>query len=216
MSKRDLPVIKTWMLPDTEHTLSGHVPANALRYCVTLQRVYDFALRICPPRRSKWGDYRYQKSKYGVHHSISVNGDLNAYAFLITYLHEVAHLRTTQRHGFNVLPHGTHWKNYFRQLLVPVLTETVFPTDVLEALRRYTQNPRASSGACPQLTKALQRYDFHSGQVPLNSVPIGQQFTFRSRLYVKIKVRRTRALCEDAINRKQYLILETTLVDLPY
>ncbi|MGB3848436.1 MAG: hypothetical protein WA958_00600 [Tunicatimonas sp.] len=215
MSKADSPVTKTWMPPDPDHRLRRHVPAKALRYCITLQCIYGFSLRISPPRRSKWGDYRCRKSKHGVHHSISVNANLNIYAFLITYLHEVAHLRATQQHGFNLPPHGAHWKSCFRQLLVPVLTGTVFPTEILEALRQYAKNPRASTGAHPQLTLALQHYDRPTAQVALNSVPVGKQFTFRSRPYVKIKVRRTRALCEDTLNRKQYLILETALVDLP-
>ncbi len=43
------------------------------------------------------GDYR--NSHAGKGHRISVNGNLNKYSFLITLLHELAHLFTYERFG---------------------------------------------------------------------------------------------------------------------
>ena len=202
------------MAPDSEDVLRQHVPAPAVAYCVTLQRVYGFSLRVSKPRKSKWGDYRYRRSEGHVQHAISVNDDLNPYAFLITYLHEVAHLRAFQQHGFIIPPHGAAWKRCFRQLLIPVLSEAVFPAKVLMALRRFAENPGASTGANASLTLALQPYNPPSDQVPLRLLSAGTRFAFRERTFVKHKVRRTRALCEEVRSRKQYLILETTLVNL--
>lgn len=202
------------MSSDSENTFRLHVPTEAVAYCATLQEIYGFSLRISRPRRSKWGDYRYQKIGSDVHHTISVNEDLDPYAFLITYLHEVAHLRAFQQHGFKILPHGAAWKQCFRQLLVPVLSAAVFPTEVLTALHHYAHNPRASTGADALLTQALQQYRSPSDQVPLHCLIAGTRFRFRERIYVKQKVRRTRSLCEEVRTHRQYLILETTLVKL--
>lgn len=203
------------MPSDSDHIFRQHVPAQAVAYCASLHKIYGFSMRISRPRRSKWGDYRYQRSGGSVRHAISVNENLNPYAFLITYLHEVAHLRAFQQHGFRIPPHGAAWKQCFRQLLVPVLSDAVFPTEVLGALRPYARNPRASTGADAPLTRTLQQYSPPSDQVPLHCLSTGTQFEFRERTYVKQKVRRTRALCEEVGSRKQYLILETTLVALP-
>ena len=201
------------MRSESQQLFRAHVPTAAVAYCATLHQAYAFDFVVSRPRRSKWGDYRYRRSSRGVRHTISVNGNLNPYAFLITYLHEVAHLRAFQQHGFRIAPHGPAWKRCFRQLLVPVLSETVFPDDVLVTLRCYARNPRASTGGDGPLTKALQGYDPPSDQVPLSSLPTGAQFQFRGRTYEKQRVRRTRALCEEVTSRRQYLILETTLVE---
>ncbi len=192
----------------------SYVPGEAVNYCATLQKAYSFSIGVSKPRKSKWGDYRYRRSGSDVAHAISVNENLNPYAFLITYLHEVAHLRAFQQHGFKISPHGEAWKCCFRQLLVPVLSEKIFPTDVLVALRRFANDPRASSGANASLTRILQAYDPPTDQIPLQYLSAGAQFMFRDRTYVKQKVRRTRSLCKEIRSRKQYLILETTLVSL--
>lgn len=203
------------MPTDYEAILHRHVPTPAVAYCATLRQIYGFRLRISKPRRSKWGDYRYRRTAGTVQHAISVNANLNPYAFLITYLHEVAHLRAFQQHGHTIAPHGTAWKQCFRQLLIPVLSEVVFPPTLLGELRRFAQSPRASTGADPPLSLALQQYDPPTRQVALRSLSAGARFTFRERSYVKQQVRRTRALCEEVNSGKQYLILETTLVSLP-
>lgn len=202
------------MLPESKLLFQLRVPATAVTYCATLHQAYGFDFQVSRPRRSKWGDYRYRKSGRSVRHTITVNGNLNPYAFLITYLHEVAHLRAFQQHGFRISPHGTAWKQCFRQLLIPVLSEAVFPNDVLMALRNFANTPRASTGADASLTTALQRHNPPGDQVPLTSLPTGTKFQFRERTYLKRKVRRTRALCEEVKSQRQYLILETTLVEL--
>ena len=202
------------MLTDSESIFERHVPRAAVAYCTTLQKIYGFTMRVSRPRRSKWGDYHYQRINGRVQHAISVNANLNAYAFLITYLHEVAHLRAFQQQGHTIPPHGAAWKQCFAQLLVPVLSESVFPRDVLIALRSHARNPRASTGADASLTVALQQHNPPSSQVPLRCLCEGKRFTFRQRTFVKQATRRTRALCQEVSNRKKYLILETTLVDL--
>ena len=196
--------------------LSPHVPPAAVAYCKQLQIDYGFCFRVSKPRRSKWGDYRYQRSGQQVRHTITVNQNLNPYAFLITYLHEVAHRVAFEQYGFRIKPHGKAWKRCFEQLLTPVLTEVVFPADVLRPLRHYAQRPRASTGADPILTLALRCHDAvsdHSSEVPLSSLAPTTSFRFRQRVYVKKQVRRTRSLCQEIATKKNYLILETTLVE---
>ena len=193
--------------------LAQHVPAAALAYCVQLREEHPFCFRLSRSRRSKWGDYRYHLAHGRARHTITVNDDLNPHAFLITYLHEVAHRITFERHGFRIPPHGRQWQRCFRQLLLPVLNASVFPADVQRALADHARAPRASAGADPVLTQTLRHYDPPSEAVCLSSVPVGAYFRFRSRRYVKQRVRRTRSLCQEVTTKKNYLILETTLVE---
>ena len=204
------------MNPSAEALLLRHVPAAAVAYCVQLKADFGFQLRTTRPRSSKWGDYRYHRSSDRALHTITVNQDLNRYAFLITYLHEVAHRVAFEQHGFRIRPHGSAWKRCFQELLAPVLTEAVFPSDVLGPLCHYIRNPRASTGADPALTVALQHHDEvtgHPPKAPLSELASGTVFRFRQRIFIKKHVRRTRSLCQEIATNSNYLILETTLVE---
>ncbi|MGB3585756.1 MAG: SprT-like domain-containing protein, partial [Tunicatimonas sp.] len=142
----------------------------------------------------------------------SVNRTLPAEAFLLTYLHEVAHLMAFQRHGFRIRPHGAEWKSCFRQLLQPVLTEPMVPEEVRIPLQRYAQNPKATVHADATLLRALLREQSTNGQIPLSSVAEQQPFVFQGRKFLKERVRRTRALCREVTSGKKYTIALTAYV----
>ncbi|HAD34265.1 MAG TPA: hypothetical protein DCF44_07170 [Chitinophagaceae bacterium] len=44
---------------------------------------------------------------------MSVNGNLNSYHFLITLLHEIAHMLVWEQFRNRVKPHGLEWKHVF-------------------------------------------------------------------------------------------------------
>src|SRR5690606_28773275 len=104
---------------------------------------YDFKLKIKRERSTRLGDYTSPRG--GLNHVITINHNLNKYAFLITLVHEVAHLVTYNEYKNSVNPHGTEWKNHFRELMQPFLNTDIFPLEVFSALRRYMSNPAASS-----------------------------------------------------------------------
>ncbi|MEK6481603.1 SprT-like domain-containing protein [Catalinimonas sp. 4WD22] len=193
--------------------MSRHVPEAAQAYSIDLWLQHPFSLHITPKRVSKLGDYRYHKKKNT--HIISLNATLNPYAFLITYLHEIAHLIAFQQHGFRIAPHGKEWKKCFQQLMEPMLHEKVFPQDVLRPLRKYMLNPKAASGSDHKLSLALQNYDDHQdGSMPLSKIQPEQTFQFRNMIFIKESVRRTRALCRDLASGKRYLVSEIARVQL--
>ena len=194
--------------------LTPYVPLAALSHCVEQWNTYPFELRIVRERSGKLGDYRYRKTSKGlVTHVITVNHNLSPHAFLITYLHEVAHLITFREHGLRIRPHGREWQRSFRALLLPILNEEIFPTDLLAAVRHYARRPRATAHADPQLAIALQQHGaVTDGRVLLSQVPASQRFLFRNKVYTKEKVRRTRSLCREVNSGKAYLIIETALV----
>jgi hypothetical protein len=189
-----------------------YVPENALYYCIKTWETHPFSFKVTRKRTSKVGDYRFNKSTGN--HEISVNGNLNPYAFLITYLHEAAHLYHYKKYGNNQPPHGRIWKKVFQELMKPVLQENVFPPDILQQLILHMKNPKASSQSDPVLVKLLRKYDRDHDQsdIYLEDLIEGESFNLNGRSYIKLKKRRTRSLCEDRKSGRKYLISELTRV----
>jgi len=91
--------------------LHAHVPDTALHYCCQLWNETPFQLKITRTRQTKVGDFTSKKSI--AQPRITLNHELNPFLFLITYIHEVAHLRVHLHHGNRVDPHGEEWKRRF-------------------------------------------------------------------------------------------------------
>ena len=72
--------------------LQHFLPPNTYDAVSAYLHQYHVHLTVAKERKSILGDYRHRT--HGKNHRISVNGNLNKYAFLITLLHELAHLLT--------------------------------------------------------------------------------------------------------------------------
>jgi SprT protein len=191
--------------------LQTHIPGPALQYCFRLWSETPFQLKITRTRQTKVGDFTSKKSIS--HPRITLNHELNPFLFLITYIHEVAHLRVHLQYGNRVDPHGEEWKAGFRVLMEPMLTQEIFAADILAELQRHMVNPKASSFADTSLTKVLRRYDKDAGQyATLSDIPEGSVFRFQGRFFKKGKIRRTRVLCHEVKTRRHYLVPADVLV----
>lgn len=185
--------------------LQGHVPATALPYCFQLWQETPFQLKITRTRQTKVGDFTSKRSV--AHPRITLNHELNPFLFLITYIHEVAHLRVHLHYGNRVDPHGEEWKKSFQLLMQPVLSPNIFAEDVFIELSRHMANPKASSFGDTALTKILRRYDKDAGQyATLSDIPEGSIFRFQGRFFKKGKIRRTRVLCHEVKTKRHYLV----------
>jgi len=185
------------------HILQSHVPGQALGYCLELWKASPFELKITRARQTKVGDFTSRNTK--AHPRITLNIDLNPYLFLMTYVHEVAHLRVYLSHGSRVDPHGTQWRTTFTDLMVPLLWEEVFPDEILHELRRHMINPKASSYADAVLTEVFRKFDKNPA-VTLSQVPEGSIFKLQGRWFRKGKLRRTRVLCRELQSKRDYLV----------
>ena len=56
-----------------------------------------------------------------------MNGTLNNYSFLITLIHELAHLLTFTQYKNRVEPHGREWKRIYGTMMKDFLTPDIFP-----------------------------------------------------------------------------------------
>lgn len=183
-----------------------YLPQEAVTYCFQVWKEKPFNFLITKGRLSKLGDFRYRRDRKL--QTISINHNLNPYQFLITYLHEVAHYRTFESFGLKIKPHGPEWKNAFRDLMQPMMTEKIFPKDILFALIRHFKNPKASTGADLFLSKTLKGYDKSICEETTLLVDLskGEIFELQGRKFQKEHIRRTRILCAEINTGRKYLI----------
>jgi len=147
-------------MPVERHPMEGlksYLPAGSFDYVMPLLHQYKVQLTITLERQTKLGDYRRHGHKGS--HRISVNGNLNPYAFLVTLLHELAHLLVNEKYGWKVQPHGKEWKLAYGRILHEFLQHQVFPADIAAELYAILHNPGASSCAEDGLQRVLFRYD---------------------------------------------------------
>ena len=139
---------------------------------------YKVHLTITRSRSSVLGDYR--NAHAGKAHRISVNGNLNPYAFLVTLLHELAHLITFIRFGHRVEAHGKEWKQQFSELLKHFVGASFFPSDIKLQLEQSLTNPAASSCADVNLMRVLRKYDpVKEGHCLVEELKIGAKFAIK-------------------------------------
>lgn len=187
------------------------VPEPSAAYCLKLYEHFGFEFKIKKSRQTKLGDYRFTPDKK---HVITINNDLNPYAFLLTYLHEVAHLVTFNEYKNRVSPHGQEWKDAFKKISQPVLNEEIFPRLVLQAIQNYFKDPKASSCSDPILYNVLRKFDHPSDEVSLKSLKIGDKFDFNGRHFQKLEIKRTRSVCKEIKTGRKYLISQIASVKI--
>lgn len=192
--------------------LEPFVPKNSVAYLGNLVKDNPFHLKISAPRKTKKGDFR-PTLRGGLHH-ISVNGDLNSYEFLVTLIHEYAHLITWNQFQRKVKPHGEEWRQNFEKFMLPLLNESIFPSSLLATLKKHMKRPSASSCVDLELQRAMSKYDLKAHQVKVEDLEIGSLFIYgKNRQFKLIKKRRTRYLCESIQDQKSYSFSALTPVD---
>ena len=181
-----------------------HVPRASRDYCVSLWNTYNFRLKLRNKRISKVGDF---SASPGTIPLITINRDLHPYLFLITYIHEVAHLVAHEKFGNRIESHGKEWKSLFNQLMQPVLLEEIFPSPLLVVLKKHLTNPKASTFSDMALSKILRHYDSKQKNVVLLSqLPEGTVFGYNGKWFKRGKMRRTRIVCNELGSRHKYLV----------
>lgn len=183
---------------DKKDVLAQYMPATAAPIISKWIDYFQCEFKISKNRSTKLGDYRHPFKGKG--HKISVNNDLNQYAFLVTTVHEFAHLLTWNDHKNKAKPHGTEWKSNFKRMMQPFFEIHVFPTEIQQTIVNYLNNPAASSCTDLTLARALKKYDDNGATNRIEEIPINSVFTLKDGRKFKKgeKVRkRYRCLCLD-------------------
>jgi hypothetical protein len=189
--------------------LRPYLPAAALDHVERAIAGLAVDLRVVRPRRTKLGDHRPPPAPLRPHR-ITVNADLNPYAFLTTLLHEVAHAATWERHRprRRLRPHGPEWKQEFSAVLAPVVAAGVFPDELAAAVTRSLWNPAAATCSDRELLLALARYDRpQEGRVRVEDLPDGAWFRIDGRhLFRAGRIVRTRRRCFEVGTGREYRV----------
>ena len=213
------------VVPKAAHAIPGekiravlgpHLPGAALEHVVELLLGNPVSLTVVKHRISKSGDFR--PPQRGNPGRITVNGNLNSYAFLITLIHELAHhhvhldhdrslKKFTLRRKTRPMPHGKEWKDKFRLLMQPFLNREVFPEDILPVIVHYMENPKASSSVDHKLSKVLKQHDPPDLTIRLEDLPFDAVFTLHGKRFFQKKERvRTRYRCVCMKTSRTYLV----------
>ncbi len=200
MTKNEVPL----------NCLDQYLPAGTTHIVTSYLKQHHIHLTIARQRQSILGDFRHRTIYKN--HRISVNGNLNPYAFLITLLHEIAHLLTFENYGNRVQAHGDEWKKMYGTLLHQFITHkdennSVFPSDIESELISLLKNPAASSCAEDGLIRVLRKYDKKTDKLYLiEELPENSVFQITDgRKFKKGNKMRKRYKCEELSTGKFYL-----------
>ncbi len=200
MNKQDKGTLQRYLPEASIDDILGRLQKHKVKFVITNERL------------TKNGDYRCP-SPNNPQHRITVNGNLNPYAFLLVTLHELAHLETWMQYKNRVNPHGREWKNHFASLLVTYIEKNIFPSDLKNAVIKHLAKLPARTLTDALLAKALKHYDteeqkalnqhlLHVEDIPLNAC-------FRTQngvVFQKIEKLRTRCKCKNLHNQRLYLV----------
>lgn len=194
-----------------DEILKKYLPEKSLKQVMKWIVQKKVHLKITRARGSKLGDYR-PPIKYP-NHRISINHNLNKYSFLITLVHEIAHLNVWENHKNMVAPHGTEWKTEYRKLMKVILKNDIFPNELHQAISQSIINSKASSTSETALLRILNKYNDDSFGTHLENLSENAVFKIENgTVFKKGKKRRTRYLCLNLFNNKQYVFHPLTSV----
>ncbi len=181
--------------------ISSFLPKQSYKKINNWLLSFDCKVIITNPRQTKLGDYR--SPCMGKNHKISINNNLNKYAFLITLTHEIAHMMIWEKYKNNVKPHGNEWKEMFKKLMIGFIPD--FPPDIQLCLANYLKNPKASTSSDYNLVKILRKYD-KNPTLSISEIPDGTIFkASNGKKYLKEKRLKKRYQCKSLSNNKRYL-----------
>lgn len=193
--------------------IKDYLPDNtvdSITEIIYSNRIY---LRIARNRSTIAGNYRHP-SPGNPNHRITVNNNLNKYAFLITFLHEVAHLIVWEKYARSKKPHGKEWKDEFKTLILPYIQKSVFPPEIENALLQHLKNIRASSSSDINLLRELRKYDDDDGLYSLEDLPEGAVFCLpNGKQFLKGKKRYSYYSCKCLSNKRNYSVNSLTRVN---
>ena len=184
--------------------LIPYIPAGSYESVLHYIHLYKVQLTIAKQRQTILGDYRHAFRGKG--HRISINGNLNKYSFLITLLHELAHLFTYEKFGNKVSSHGSEWKGEFGLILEEFITKKIFPPDLESVLMRSLRSPAASSCGDENLLRQLKQYDSkQSGSFFVEQLAVDALFMIKEgRIFLRGKKIRKRYKCKEVATGKFY------------
>lgn len=194
--------------------LKKYFPDKAVPIVARYYQDMRFKLLFVAPRKTKLGDFRSPQNPGGIC-TITLNADMQPYNMTITFVHELAHYTTFVKYGQKVKPHGNEWKEQYRELMQPFLSNDVFPDVLLDAIHQHLQHIGASTYSDKELLRAiraLERQPEH--YITLENLPENSLFRLHNgRTFIKGPRLRTRYKCQCTTTKRWYLIQGLCMVE---
>ncbi|NOQ91994.1 MAG: ImmA/IrrE family metallo-endopeptidase [Flavobacteriaceae bacterium] len=197
-------------MDNKKEILLKYLPDKSVELVIELLENYPCHLKIVNNRKTKHGDFK--KFPNG-NYQITINNDLNPYRFLLTLIHEIAHL-VTHKNNKRVKPHGIEWKQNFQHLMLPFVNPDIYPKEILSYLAHYLINPKASTDTDVKLSLALKQFDEKTDKNYIFEIPLASKFAHNNRVFIRGKKRRTRYECTEVYSDKKYLFHANAEVSL--
>ena len=195
-----------------QKALEESIPVASRKPVAELIALSQASIKVVRERKTRHGDYR--KMPDGTH-QITINGNLNPYRFLITLIHELAHLLAFKKYGSTIKPHGKEWKHTFQQLMLPFIRPEIFPAELLPPLALHFKNPKASSDTDARLSLALKAYDPPNDKNFIFEIPEGGLFRlYNGKVFRRGAKRVKRFECVELSSGRVYLFNPNAEVDL--
>lgn len=185
--------------------LKPYLPKGSFRKVLPYFENYSIFLKITRERRTILGDYRHPNREYPIHR-ISVNGSLNPYSFLVTLLHELAHMLTYIQYGRKASPHGVEWQSQYREVFKPFLSKGIFPPELEAVIKSSLRQVKAATCSDPDLYRALKAYDYRPRHIRyVEEIGVGGIFQIEDgRRFKMIGKMRTRYKCQEISSKQLY------------
>ncbi len=184
-------------------TYIGEVPAI---YIEKFTRGLVLKLKVTKERDSKYGDYL--PSVKGKPQRITVNGNLDKFSFLITLLHELAHLKAFEIYGKKIKSHGKEWKSEFVKIINDAITNNLFPNEFADIIKeQYVIKKDFSYSSRIKIIDAINKHLNINIPKRLEDFPVNASVLLINGMRVKIiGTKRTRYLCRCINDNKMYYV----------
>ena len=188
---------------DSMSAVDNFVPTASIPLLSKYLTDWEVNLVVTRKRITKHGDFRVLPKGM---HQITVNEMPNPYRFLITTVHEIAHLVTYKDFGLGIKPHGKEWKYTYRKIMLPFLTAEIFPEELLKVLQLHFRNPKASSDTDSQLALVLNKFDPENKKNYIFELEKGAVFEIHNgRRFIRGERRTKRYECKELEGKRLYL-----------
>lgn len=186
--------------------LTTYIGKDAAIYIEKFTRGLALKVRVTKQRDTKYGDY--MPSVNGKQQRITVNGNLDNFSFLITLLHELAHLKAYENFGQKIKAHGSEWKLEFIKIIDDALNNNLFPLDIAKTINlQYVIKKDLSFESRIIINDSINKYLNITIPKRLEDFPVNSLVSLINGMQVKvIEIKRTRYLCKCLNNNKMYYI----------
>lgn len=190
---------------DDKEILKNYLPEKSIDRIHKILDENNVHLNITRERKTKLGDYRIPLRH--PNHRISINHNLNKYSFLITLLHEIAHMYVWEKYKDRVEPHGYEWKAIYLETLESFLKDGTIPAELGKPLVNSLIPGTGSKKNSLLLRKLLRQYDNEPSKPTVADLAPGTRFTLQGgRRFEKGEKLRTRYKCKCIDNGRTYSV----------